>query len=80
MDKGLHVCFEQGMKSPTHPASSSDQQGRETALLPAFHLAHLGRRSVLLTLHQSSLVPGGVITDTITFISITANKRNPKLW
>lgn len=31
----MHVCFEQGMKSLVHPASSGDQEGRDTALLPS---------------------------------------------
>jgi len=73
------------MKSLAHPASSRYQQRRETALLPSLHLTHcipkhlcLRRRRMLLTLHQSSSVPG-VITDGVTFTSITANKRKLKL-
>lgn len=34
---------------------------------------------MVLTLYQPSLVPGGATANTVTFINITANKRNLKL-
>lgn len=83
----LACCFEQGMKAgnEAHLASSSEQRGRKAALHPSPQLAYspprqfCPGRSILLTLRQSSCIPGGAITDTVTFRSIAANKRNLKL-
>ena len=82
----MYVLNRKGSHWPILPPAVTSKEGRLLYCLLSTLPTHvprlfcLGRRSVLLTLHPSSLVPGGAITDTITFISIAANKRNLKLW
>lgn len=73
------LCFEQGTKSIQPPAVTSKEATQLS--LPFLRIAchipgHfcLERMNVLVTLHQPSLVPGGAITDTVTFVRATANK------